>query len=123
MDTLKVTFEYPWYTDMTIRNGGHLSDVDKRTHAAMHYYLLCQKLLEKAGDSTENQIVYEGMAWTDKPYANIAIGTAIRYGLGDPGEFLKPGIKQQVERECVRQGFPAPDPEYWNVEPGKVVTV
>jgi hypothetical protein len=122
-DTLKVVFEYPMYEDMMIRNGGNLSDIDKRPHACMHYYLLCQKLLEKAGHSTQDQIVYEGMAWTDKPYANIAIGTAIRYGLGDPGEFLTETCKHAVEQECVRQGFPDPDNEYWSVQPGTIVRV
>ncbi len=125
MDTLKVTFEYPWYADMTIKNGGFLSDVDKRTHAAMHYYLMCQKLLEVAGKSIgdQNHRIYEGESWMDKPYANIALGTAIRYGLSDPGEFLTLTIKSAVEKEVERQGFPAPDPEYWDVEPGKIVRV
>lgn len=124
-DYLNVTFTYPWYADLTISKGGFLSDMDKRTHALFTYYIMCQKLLERAGKSIEDQnpLIYEGEEWMDKPYGNIALATAMRYGLSDPGEFLKASVKDSVEKEIARQDFPAPDPEYWNVEPGKIVRV
>lgn len=120
---MKIEYTYPIYEDMKISKGGFLADYDKASHACFHFYLLCEKLREKAGDSTEDQIVYEGQAWTDKPYANIARGVAIRYGLADPGEFLKPAYKKQVERQCVAGEFPTPHPEYWNVQPDTLIRV
>jgi len=117
---IKMTYEFPYYEDQVLPKG--FLTLDKRTHALFHYYLLCQKLLEKAGTNAErDQIIYDDARWMDKPYANIARGTAVRYGLVDPGEFLKDEIKQQVRLEIARLGFPEPAEEYWSVEPGKVV--
>lgn len=122
MSKIKVEYQFPIYEDHTIPKGGFLS-IDRRASACFHYYLLCQKLLERAGKTIEDQRfrTYEGQVWVDKPYANIAIGTATRYGLDNPGDFLNFYWKEQVERECQRMGFPPPAEEYWNVEPGKVV--
>lgn len=121
---IRIDFTYPMYEDHMVQNGGFLT-LDKRTHACFNYYLLCQKLLERAGKSIEDQNfrMLEGESWMDKPYGQIAKSVAMRYGLESPDEFLKSGIKHLVESEVARQGFPMPDPEYWNVEPGKIVEV
>lgn len=118
-----LSLSYPMYTDH-IRPKGFLT-YDKKTHALFHYYLLCQKLLERAGNSIEDQRfrTYEGNAWMDKPYGNIANGVAMRYGLESPDEFLQPELKHVVQLEVARLGFPEPAGEYWNVTPGKVVEV
>ena len=119
-----IKYEYPYYTDHTLAHGGFLA-MDRRAHACFHYYLLCQKLLERAGHEIEDQRfrTFEGQLWMDKPYGNIAVGTAIRYGLESPSDFLQPQFKYMVEQECIRMKFPSPANEYWEVEPGKVVTV
>ena len=114
----RINYSYPFYTDHTVSQGGYLT-FDKRTHALFNYYLLCQKLLEKAGQSIDDQIRYDDAAWLDKPYANIAKSVAIRYGLDSPDDFLKRGIKDIVEREIARLEFPAPAEEYWEVHPHK----
>ena len=117
----KINYGYPLFVDHVIPRG-HLP-IDKRAHALFRYYQLCQKLLEKAGFSTDDQIIYDDAPWMDKPYGNIAKGVAVQYGLADPGEFLKPGFKQMVEAEIRRLGWPAPNSEYWNPQPNKVITV
>lgn len=117
---ITMKYEFPYYEDQ-VQPKGFLT-LDIRTHALFHYYLLCQKLLEKAGHNAESdQIIYDDARWMDKPYGNIAKGTAVRYGLVSPEEFLKEGIKKEVRLEIARLGFPAPAEEYWNVEPGKIV--
>ncbi len=118
--TREIKYRYPMYTD-SITDG--FLTYDRRTHACFHYYLMCQKLLEKAGHTTEDQIRYEGELWWDKPYGNIAKSTALIYQLESPAEFLDLDIKRLVENEVQRLGFPSPAEEYWNVEPGKIVTV
>jgi hypothetical protein len=85
---------------------------------------MCQKLLEKAGSSIDDQVRYDSDVWWDKPYGNIAKGIAMQYGLENPGEFLKPDIKYLVEREIQRQEFPEPHAEYWgDIKPHTLVTV
>lgn len=120
VDTLKIVYEFPLYMDH-VHPVGFLSAIEKRHHALFHYYIMSQKLLEQAGKGIEDQIRYSDAAWLDKPYGAIALSTAIRYGLSDPGEFLKESVKDVVQLEIARMGWPSPDPEYWNVGPGKVV--
>jgi len=119
-DAIRINYEFPMYMD-NVYPVGFLSAIEKRHHACFHYYIMCQKLLEQAGKSIESQIRYDDARWLDKPYGNIAIGTATRYGLASPAEFLKESIKEVVLLEIARMDWPRPDPEYWNVEPGKVV--
>lgn len=116
----KIVYEFPMYMD-NVYPVGFLSAIEKRHHALFHYYIMCQKLLEQAGKGIESQIRYSDANWLDKPYGNIAKSTALRYGLSDPGEFLKESIKEVVILEIIRLQWPEPDPEYWNVEPGKIV--
>lgn len=118
---IKINYEYPYYADM-IRPKGFLG-VDRRYHACWTYYTLAQKVKETVGESTEDQILYEGEEWMDKPYAEIAKSTATRYGLESPDEFLKQNIIQSIRLEAARQQLPRPHDEYMIVWPGKKIIV
>lgn len=119
---MHIAYTYPMYTDL-IEPKGRLT-LDKRTHALFHYYVMCQKLLEKAGTSIDDQIRYEGEDWWDKPYGQIAKSIAIQYGLADAGEFIKTDLKRLVEAQVADMGFPFPSWEYWvNINPDTKVTV
>lgn len=120
--TLRIEYQFPMYMD-NVHPVGFLSAIEKRHHACFHYYIMAQKLFEQAGGHAgiEGQIRYDDARWLDKNYGNIALSTSIRYGLSSPEEFLKESIKEIVQLEIARVGWPKPDPEYWNVTPDKLV--
>lgn len=121
MTKIVVNYEYPYYSDM-IQPKGFLG-IDRRFHACFTYFLLCHKLKEKAGESIDDQIVYEGDAWIDKPYGDIARSVAMRYGLESPDDFLKFDFIRAVRLEAARQQLPRPHDEYLKVWPGKNLKV
>lgn len=119
--TLKIQYEYPIYVDQIYPKG--FLKIDRRYHACWTYYVLAQKIKEIAGDSIDDQIIEEGMAWMDKPYANIAKSVATRYGLDSPDDFLRKYLIKAIRLEAARLGLPRPHDEYMQIEPGKMVTV
>lgn len=120
--TLRINYQWPFYRE-NCYPVGFLSAIEKRHHACFHYYIMCQKLYEQAGGAAglEGQTRYDDARWLDRNYGNIAVSVALRYALADPSEFLRESIKEVVQLEVARLGWPEPNPEYWNVEPGKVI--
>lgn len=121
-ETLTINYQWPYYKE-NCYPVGFLSAIEKRHHALFHYYIMCQKLFEQAGghEGIEGQVRYDDARWLDRNYGGIATGIALRYALADPGEFLTDSIKRVVQLEIARVGWPEPQSEYWNVEPGKIV--
>lgn len=113
-DEPKIKYQYNIFTDLIQPKG--LLTHDKRVHACWYYYMLAHKAKLNAGDSHADQVVYEGQAWTTKPYANIAQGVATMYTLRDPGEFLQPSIIDLIRLQAMALGLPMPEDEYMVID-------
>jgi len=100
------------FVSLLIRQGGCLPN-EPAAHACWYYYMLAEKTREALGESTDNQIVYEGEQWMDTHYEQQRRSVCILYGLAHIGEIepFWPYVRKQAER----LSLPKPRMEYVRV--------
>lgn len=118
--TMKVNYEYPIYEDLIEPKGALL--LDKRSHACWNYTVLAMRARELHAGGIENQIIQYKVSdgapnYHESRDEEIARSVALKYGLADPGEFLKREFKKRAWAQAKLLGLHV-ELEIYNVRPG-----
>lgn len=111
MSQLKIQYTPFRFADQQAPQGFLTNDL--RSHACWYFFILAEKMRQRAGTKLEDQIILDDSPWLEKDYRGIAKSVALMYGLDSPDDFLHQHWKSLVEQECLRLGYQKPHPEYW----------
>lgn len=120
MSQPRINFNREIYPSLTIGKSpdGCLPN-DLRAMACWFFYVRAETTRQLVGESTEDQIILEGELWMDGRYEQLALTTALIYGLESPSEFAK--FWPEVTKQALALGYPAPSHKYTNIIRGRLI--